>query len=70
MIVTLHDGRAVPSDHDDWKVECLARHVLAMPGLRRRREFLEAIEKEHGARAADRLRGVMKALHESRRVAA
>ena len=63
--VTLMDGRQVANDSDEWKWECLARHVLHTPGLRHRREFVADWEHRHGEPSADRLRGLMKQLHEA-----
>lgn len=64
-VVTLTDGRQVASDSDEWRWECLARHVLHTPGLRHRREFVASWEDRHGTASADRLRGLMKQLHEA-----
>lgn len=55
-LVTLVDGRQVPSDHPEWKDECEARHVLSIPTKAARLELLAAIEKKRGKDAADDLR--------------
>lgn len=65
----LIDGREVDSASAAWRSECLARHVLALPTLVERREWLAAFEKRHGLSAADALRDGMKALHEAGKVA-
>lgn len=39
-LVTLHDGRQVPSDSEEWRHECEARHIIAMPTLEQRRQHL------------------------------
>ena len=39
-IVTLLDGRQVSSWSEDWRHECEARAVLALPTLRQRRAYL------------------------------
>lgn len=38
--VTLHDGRQVLSDSEEWRHECEARFIIAMPTLEQRRQFL------------------------------
>lgn len=47
-IVTLADGRQVPSDSEEWRAECEARFVLNMPNKPLRLEFLDKIEKRRG----------------------
>lgn len=39
-LVTLHDGRQVSTWSDDWRHECEARTILAMPSKQARRDFL------------------------------
>jgi hypothetical protein len=46
-IVTLHDGREVPSDSMEWALECEAKALLRLE-LSTRRAELEAIEKKRG----------------------
>ena len=67
--VTLIDGRPVPSDSDEWRMECLARVLLALP-LDERRAWLGAVEKRRGETAANRLRAAMTALHQAKKRAA
>ena len=43
--VALIDGRMVSNYSDDWRAECEARHVLAMPGKYERREYLRGREE-------------------------
>ncbi len=47
-LVTLHDGRQVLSDSEDYRHECEARAIIAMPGQAARREFLRGKLDEHG----------------------
>jgi len=64
-VVTLHDGRVVCSYCEDFKQECLARHVLALPTIQERRQFLADWERKHGNEAGlalgDLVRSVWKA---------
>jgi hypothetical protein len=48
VLVTLIDGREVDSASEPWRAECEARHVLAMPTIQRRREYLASIAKKRG----------------------
>jgi hypothetical protein len=43
--VALIDGRMVSNYSDDWRAECEARHVLAMPSKYERREYLRGSEE-------------------------
>jgi hypothetical protein len=45
--VTLHNGREVSSDSEDWRLECEAKALLRLE-LSTRRAELEAIEKKRG----------------------
>lgn len=47
-LVTLADGREVPSDSPEWKDECEARHILNIPTKAARIELLDQIEKRRG----------------------
>ena len=62
----LHDGREVAPDSDEWRHECEARHILALPALADRRAWLEAIEHRRGKADADRLRQTMGAIWQAR----
>lgn len=63
-IVTLIDGRQVPSDSKEWLHECFNRHghveaVLRMRGSdnkARRQQYVEQVEAHEGAEAGRRLR--------------
>lgn len=65
-MVTLIDGRQVPSDSEDWRHECEARAIAALPTTAQRRAWLEDLQFKRGREAADRLRETMKALGGSR----
>lgn len=47
-LVTLHDGREVLSDSEDWRHECEARTVIAMPGQAARRAYLRGKLDDNG----------------------
>ena len=64
--VVLHDGRVVSSSSREYALECEARYLLNMP-LEERRKGLANRDRIRGVQATDRLREVMKALHEQRR---
>lgn len=55
-MVTLIDGRQVESDSEDWRHECEARYVAAMPMRQQRLDYVAAIERRRGAAEAERLR--------------
>jgi len=42
----LHDGREVPANSEDWKLECLARHVLGLGSRAAMQAWLQ--DFEHG----------------------
>jgi hypothetical protein len=65
-MVKLHDGTEVSSWSREWMLECEARHLLGMP-LGKRREALEAREKQRGVKAVDALKKVMSGLHAARK---
>lgn len=48
MNVTLHTGEIVDSYSEEWRLECEARSVLAMPTIERRRAYLDGIRKFRG----------------------
>ncbi len=60
--VTLFDGRAVDSASEPWRQECEARHILAMPGVQARRDYLEAVLKRRGAKHHQALADLVRAL--------
>lgn len=55
-LVQLINGEFVQSDAKEWAAECLARHVLALPTLAERREWLADFEKRHGAGDTEKLK--------------
>lgn len=46
--VTLHDGRHVLSDSEEWRHYCEAQTVIAMPSLAARRAFLRGVIDNNG----------------------
>lgn len=46
--VTLIDGREVDSASEPWRQECEARHILAMPSIQARRDYLASIKQRRG----------------------
>lgn len=68
--VTLHDGKVVSNYSEEWRLECEARSILAMPGVWRRQNFLALIEKKRGAKVADTLKARMLAIWELEKAAA
>lgn len=63
----LIDGREVASDSEEWRHECEARCIAALPTLADRRAWLEDLEHKRGREAAERLRATMRALWAERR---
>ena len=68
-LVELIDGRVVTRDAEEWRHQCLAQHVLRLPGRAIRAEWLSDFERRHGASAADRLKATIQALHAKGRAA-
>jgi hypothetical protein len=62
MNVTLIDGREVDSWSEDWRLECEARHVLAIHGVQGRREYLADIQKRRGQKAYEQLADLVRAV--------
>lgn len=62
----LIDGREVATDSPEWRHECEARAIAALPSLAERRAHLEGIEKRRGKDAADALRVTMRQMWEKR----
>ena len=60
--VTLIDGREVDSSSEAWRQECEARHILAMPSIHARRDYLASVLQrrgvKHHAALADLVRAV------------
>lgn len=69
-LVTLADGRKVPSDSKEWLQECEARHILNIPTKPARIELLNLIEKQRGAEARKELEARIMALWQMSRGAA
>jgi hypothetical protein len=70
--VTLVDGRMAASDNEEWRWECLARHVLALP-FEQRRPWIEGFadkHKSHPAAAETLRRTVTRVYQHSHRKAA
>ena len=64
---TLIDGTVVPRDSDEFRHECEARAVLALPTLEQRRQWLADIEAGRGKPARERLERTMLALRQVRK---
>jgi len=64
--VTLVDGTKASSYSEEWREECEARSVMALPTLQRRQSHLYRLEKTRGKATADRLRKVMLAIWNKR----
>lgn len=62
----LVDGREVSSDSEEWRHECEARAIYALPSLAERRAFLESLEHRRGKAAADALRKTMSEIYQAR----
>lgn len=65
-MVKLIDGRQVCNICPDWKLECEARQLLALP-LAKRRATLDGFERARGKASVDELRAVMTAVHAARK---
>lgn len=61
-MVQLLDGRLVGNATEEWRHECEARHIAALPTVDDRRAWLEAIARRRGAVAADALRATLQQL--------
>lgn len=62
----LLDGREVDTASEEWRHECEARAIAALPTLADRRAWLESIEHRRGKADADRLRDTMRALWQAK----
>lgn len=47
-LVTLHDGRQVLSDSEEWRHECEAQYVLQKAAVSARRAYLRGTLDAHG----------------------
>ena len=61
-LVELVNGEIVTRDAEEWRAECLARHVLQLPSKAARVEWLVEYEKRHGEAARVELQDVMRAV--------
>lgn len=78
-MVTLTDGRQVPSDSEEWRHECEARAIINMPSLAQRRQYLYGrrdittgkmeggLRQKRGDEAVKRLEQTIKAIWYSNR---
>lgn len=64
---TLVDGRVVSTTSEEWRHECEARAIAALPSLEQRRAWLRDIEERRGAAAVEQLRATMSAVWAARR---
>lgn len=62
----LIDGRDVASTSAEWQMECLARWVLQLKPLQRRRDWLDDVQKRDPELAIE-LRDTMTAVHDARK---
>lgn len=60
--VTLIDGTQVDSWSEQWRAECEARHVLAMPRIDLRRGYLADVTKRRGDAAGLALSNLVRAV--------
>jgi hypothetical protein len=50
----------VDTASEAWRMECEARYVVNLAGLRLRRDYLEAVEKRRGQAARSELEAAVK----------
>lgn len=67
MNVKLIDGRVVDSWSDEWRLECEARHVLAMPSVQARRDYLAGIQQRRGDKAYQELADLVRVIWQHNR---
>lgn len=65
-LVTLADGKQVPSHHECWRMECEARHILNLP-KEQRQPYIDNCAKQRGQQAAQELREATIKLHQLKR---
>lgn len=72
-MVALHDGRHVQNDSEEWRHECEARTIIAMPTVGQRRAYLRGtlddkgvhrngVLQKRGEAAVQRLEATIKAI--------
>ena len=66
-VVTLHTGVQVCNYCPAFKDECLARHVLSMPTVQERRQFLAGWGQKHGEAEGRRMADLVRAVWEAKR---
>lgn len=66
---TLADGRQVCTWCEEWRHECEARAVLAMPHVDARRAYLAAVGKRRGLKARNALEDAVRELWRRRQQA-
>lgn len=66
-MVRLIGGQEVESGSEAWRLECEARHVLALPSRRLRREYLLRIEQRRGLEARMTLEARIRAIWDALR---
>lgn len=64
--VVLLNGAEAANDSEEWRHECEARAITALPTLAERQAWLDDIERKRGKPAADRLRATMRLLWQQR----
>lgn len=65
--VTLIDGRQVDSWSEAWRAECEARHVLSLPTIERRRNYLAGATHKRGEAAGKELADLVRKVWEHNR---
>jgi len=68
-LVTLRDGRQVPSDSEPWRFECQARTILDLPSKHARKVLLAKWEEKHGRESTFALETEILALWRARQPA-
>lgn len=64
---TLHDGREVASDSEEWRAECEARWVLGLPSAEDRRAWIDSLKGWRRPAAIERLQDRVRAIWQRRR---
>lgn len=65
--VTLFDGTVVDSASEAWRAECEARHLLKLPSIGERRDYLNTVSRRRGLASRAALESLALALWEARR---
>jgi len=64
--VTLVTGRVVCSSCEEWRHECQAKSIAALPTLNERRAYLDSIQDRHGLPARQALETTIRLLWQNR----